>query len=261
MTAIQISQLSGFINLPDRIRDQVLDQLSDLRCGDEQLLRIVELEQHDSVAFPILLGLSMFLWVLGLFAVGSAWYIGSRSKNPLFYAICLACGTSMAFCSLIFFYFVPDQTWICQLRQWFLSLGLTLLFGVMFARGWQLHEFHVKRESVSPTKKTIVSTWALLGIIAVLAGVQITLNIIWSAVDTLKSRRRFPNTIDLESRYVCASDKTIVWLLLELAYFLGLLGWGMYVVYRTWQSRAAVDSRWTLIAVYNSTWLQYSFVH
>lgn len=214
----------------------------------------MEIKQHRGAAFPVLLAFSMFFWLLSLVAIGASWWIGSRSKNPLFYACCLAAGTSLSFASLIFFYIVPDADWVCQLRQWFLCIGLSLLFGVMFARGWQLHELHTQKDDAPVSgKKAVVSTKALMIIMSILLGVQLIIMICWSAIDEFHSARVYPNSIDLDSRYICRSDKTILWLVLEVAYLVGLLAWGMYVVYRTWSSRAAVDSRWTLIAIYNST--------
>ena len=251
--AQQIALDSGAISLPISVRTTVLNLFSQVECNGEKLLRSIEIKQHTGAGFPVLLAISMLFWALSLVVIGAAWYFGSRSKNPLFYAVCLAVGTSFAFCSLIFFYLVPSETWICQLRQWFLCVGLTLLFGVMFARGWQLHVLHTKRDSTVVGKKDIVTTKSLVVIMSILLGVQLIILICWSAIDTLNADRVFPNSIDLETRYICRSNITVLWLVLEVVYFIGLLGWGMYVVYRTWKSRAAVDSRWTLIAVYNST--------
>lgn len=124
------------------------------------------------------------------------------------------------------------------------AIGLTILLGVMFARGWQLHALK--------SGPRVISTVKLLIIVAVIAGLQIIILVCWSAIDTWESRIQSSNEIDLTGRYECRSDHSLVWLLLELGFFLLLLGWGIYVVYATWSNRAAVDSRWTLIAVYNS---------
>ena len=131
------------------------------------------------------------------------------------------------------------------MRKWLLALGLTVLLGVMFARGWQLHALK--------SGPKVISTIKLLIIVGVITGLQIILLVCWTAIDLWKSKIEFSNPIDLEARYACSSKRPIVWLLLELAFFLVLLAWGIYVVYATWRNRSAVDSRWTLIAVYNST--------
>ena len=220
-----------------------------MSCDGEKLLNVAFLEQHSSALFEVLLAFSMLAWLLSIVLIAYSWWSSSRSKNPLFYAACLLFSVSFAFCSTIFFYLVPDSTAICELRKWLLAVGLTVLLGVMFARGWQLHALK--------SGPRVISTIKLLVIVCVIAGIQLILLICWSAIDTWESRVQFPNEIDLEGRYECHSKHSIVWLLLELGFFFVLLGWGIYVVYATWRNRSAVDSRWTLIAVYNSMFSLY----
>lgn len=223
----------------------MLSNFDKYELDGQRLLRIVYLKQHTSALFEVVLAFTMFFWLISLALIGYSWWSSSRSKNPLFYAACLIVGASMAFASSIFFYLLPKSDAICELRKWLLAGGMTLLLGVMFARGWQLHALK--------SGPRIISTKKLLIIVSIIFGVQAILLICWTAIDTWESRTKFTNPIDLTARYECSSDHNIVWLLLELAFFLILLAWGIYVVYATWRNRAAVDSRWTLIAVYNST--------
>ena len=241
----QAAEKLGYINLPQSLVDFVLSNFEKYELDGQKLLRIVYLKQHSSALFEVVLAFTMFFWLISLALIGYSWWSSSRSKNPLFYAACLIVGASMAFASAIFFYLLPDSTAICELRKWLLAGGMTLLLGVMFARGWQLHALK--------SGPRIISTKKLLVIVSIIFGVQAILLICWTAIDTWESRTKFTNPIDLTARYECSSDHNIVWLLLELAFFLVLLAWGIYVVYATWRNRAAVDSRWTLIAVYNST--------
>ena len=236
---------SGFIPLPDAVVDFVLAQFDLLTADGQQVMKIRYASQHSSKLVEVLLAFTMFFWALSLIAIGYSWWSSSRAKNPLFYALCLALGVSLADCSAVFFYLVPKANAICELRKWMLASGLTLLLGVMFARGWQLHALK--------SGPRVISTVKLLIIVSIIFGLQLILLVIWTAVDAWQSRSKPLNDIDLIFEYECHSDKMIVWLLLELGFFLCLLAWGIYVVYATWRNRAAVDSRWTLIAVYNST--------
>jgi len=254
---VEIAMAQGAVPLPSDLVQAVLNQWFNLTClvDGSLVLQTEFLPQHQSAAFPVVLAISMVLWVLSLGAVAASWQFSSKGRTPLFYAICLAFGASSAFASVVVFYQIPEHTYICQLRQWLLCFGLTLLLGVMFARGWQLHSLHSTkgtRVAAGSDPRNIVSVVTLYLIVGGIFGVQLLLLILWTAIDPLKSTIVFSNTVDLNADYECASNHTLVWLLLELGFFLCLLGWGMYVVYRTWSSRASVDSRWTLIAVYNT---------
>lgn len=251
-SAVKIATDKGAVPLPANLVSYVLDKWFKLECNGELLLRTEYVHQHTSALVKVVLAFSMILWVIALVLVGSAWYFSSKGRSPLFYCLCLATGASCAFGSIVLFYKIPKHTYICQLRQWMVCVGLTLLLGVMFSRSWQLHSFYRKKDSTT-AKREVVASLELIGIVGVILVIQLVLLIIWTAVDRFSSYTHFLNSIDLTARYSCHSDHPLVWLLLELGFFLALLSWGIYVVYSTWSGKASIDSRWTLIAVYNST--------
>lgn len=245
--AITTAAKLGYVPLPENLAVNYLinEEFSKIEIDGEQLLKVTHLSQHTSPLFEVLLAFTMLLWLLSILAICYAWWSSSRAKNPLFYALCLLFGCSAAFASAIFFYLVPRSDAVCELRKWLICVGLTVLLGVMFARGWQLHALK--------SGPRVISTLNLLIIVSIISSIQVVILICWSVIDPWASADRFSNDIDLQARYICHSDHLIVWLLIELAFFLVLLAWGIYVVYATWRNRAAVDSRWILIAVYNST--------
>jgi len=75
---------------------------------------------------------------------------------------------------------------------------------------------------------------------------------VWSATDPYNSTQVVVDNIDLQAQWVCGSNLQALWGALLIIYFAALFGWGLYVVYDLWNiRRAASDTRWLLISIYN----------
>jgi len=87
-----------------------------------------------------MLALSMAVMVVSVL-VGFYLFVIAESTRLVakIYSCVLLLGATVSFLSIIFFFLVPQDTWICQLRQWMAALGFTLFLGALFTKSLQIH--------------------------------------------------------------------------------------------------------------------------
>jgi hypothetical protein len=84
--------------------------------------------------------------------------------------------------------------------------------------------------------------------------VQIILLVLWSSLDPWTAERVLNNSLEITEEWRCVSPngQFVGWIIAEIVYFLLLCGFGLYVVYRTWDMKYSVfESKWILISIYN----------
>jgi len=161
-------------------------------------------------------------------------------------------GAVITYIACVFWFLVPNQTYICELRKWFTALGYSILLSAMFARIWGMHKIFMIVKKNNNLKKDIIRLWEVGGVIGIVIGVQIILLVIWSSVDTFASKSYVYDSLNNLGSYQCTSQYNWVWFGLEIAYFVILLLWGLFVVYRTWDMKGTVrESKWLMISIYN----------
>jgi len=122
----------------------------------------------------------------------------------------------------------------------------------LFSRLYQIHQIWVSYT----VRNQRLSKQRLQGIYFIfffaIVGIQLIVEIVWSAADPFRSVLVPVSTVQLTSSYECTSNTFWVWAGLEIAYYALLLLWGVFLLYRTWDLKNDVgESRWLLIGVYN----------
>ncbi len=121
---------------------------------------IVELlPQHEGAGFKTVFGLSMAAFGIALIAsvmfvvIGKKNRVRTTSSWHCKKCQCLTCsqdlpsleyaftavlfsGSTFIAISSIFWFLLPDSDYICHLRVWFLTFGMTLILATMFSRTW-----------------------------------------------------------------------------------------------------------------------------
>jgi hypothetical protein len=90
--------------------------------------------------------------------------------------------------------------------------------------------------------------------LATVISTNLILVTVWSVVDPYSAQFKVVDTLNLNGRWFCTSNYLTVWLILEFIFLMGLICFGVYVIYYTWsfQRQALIaETRWVLIALYN----------
>lgn len=243
----------GFSILPPSLAQRTIDQLADVTCDSVSLLAIEIVDKHEQGYFEGLLIMSMILLTL---SVAPGIWLFIIKDNVLFvaklYSLVLLIGATITYISVVFFYLVPDEDWICQLRVWLTSLGFTLFLGALFTRTLQIHRIY-RLHNIKSTQEMETRGLLELGIsTSVLVVLQIIILIVWTSTDALSASLTLRSDIDREYAWVCKSDNMWLWIGLEIAFFAVMLCYGLFVVYNTWEIKANFsEGKWILITIYN----------
>jgi hypothetical protein len=239
--------------------------LEELTCDGQELLAIQIIENHDSSAFEALLALSMASAGVTLIPGFIFFVIFSRDSNDQkvqivakLYSTILLIGGLIVYLSIVWFYLLPEETWICQLRQWFAGFGFSVFLGALFTRTLQIHRiYRISKSKRLPTRRTRTDLRKrgvfdfVYGLGLVMTG-QLVILIFWSTVDTPEASLSVINDIERTASWVCKSDNVWLWIGLEIGFFISLLCYGILVVYRTWDLKSRfTEAKWLLMAIYN----------
>lgn len=258
------SSSNGIYMFQDKIRREVARRLEKLVCygQSEELLAIEVIDDHDGAEFPALLALTMvFMGILlppGVYLSFARTSHGRPNRVGIVYTMLMIIGACLIYTSVIFFYLVPDEQWVCQFRVWLPAIGYAIFLGAMFSRTYQFYRIFVasvKSRASSPISRGDLTRYAIMEICAHVGLVlllQICLLVVWTIVDPLKSELSTIDDIERTSSWVCKSERVWLWIGLEIGFFMILLLCGLFVVYRTWDSKNRFpDSSWLLASIYN----------
>jgi len=245
----------GYTVLPKNVQDIVFAHLDLVTCQGNQLIGLTVVQDRQTGGY-----LGIFIVAMCFFAFTVIFAIPlfvmrekKQHKSGVYYASVILLGGVMSYVSIVFWWLLPDQDYVCQLRQWLTGLGLCIIFSGLFARLWQIQYIYYQVHHKKELSIRVLSTKVIFIASALIILLQIILLVIWSSVDTWKSRLAVSDSLRLEAKWECHSNDITVWLALEAAYFAVLLLYGLFVVYSTWKIRSSVtEARWVLIAIYNT---------
>jgi len=130
------------------------------------------------------------------------------------------------------------------------------MYSAIFVRAFQIRAIY----NMAKSSKVLISKQnKLRGLIqlvttfGIMVVIQIIVLLLWSTIDTWQPSQNQIDSLRRTFTYICSSNTNWVWFGLEIAYFCGLLAFGLYVVYRTWDMKHLVlESKWIAISIYNS---------
>ncbi|XP_061188287.1 gamma-aminobutyric acid type B receptor subunit 2-like [Saccostrea echinata] len=136
----------------------------------------------------------------------------------------------------------PEATVTCQIRLWLVTIGVSLVFGPMFAKSWRV--FQIFRNA--GVKRVVIKDSRLFLMSSMFIAVDVVILTIWQSLDTMTSREikylMITNSEDIHngtpgSEYVliqeCSSNGTSGWLAFLLLWKTGLLGYGLFLAWQT----------------------------
>jgi len=129
----------------------------------------------------------------------------------------------------------------------------------MFSRTWQLHTIYQldKKKNIAELRQIAPISHAILKLIfalSVFVFVDIAILIIWTASDPYTNQFLATSQLDLVGEWSCHSQYTAVWMSLQTVLLLGMITFGIIVIYQTWTFSKQVvvnETRWVLIALYD----------
>lgn len=265
-TARKQGAFKGVFIVPDHIVDRIVDQFEELTCpGRDIPILVTEVKNdHKDGYFEALLILSMVITGVAIPLCSILAVMpdadGKRNLISTVYSFVLLGGALITYLSIVFFYLVPDERWICQMRIWFVGLGFSLFLGAIFTRTLQIYRiFRISNSKRGPkTNKARKGSILKNSAKDCFMGIGVNLAIQFAILGTMSGVDPFDavlSTIDEvlhTASWVCKASDMWIWLGLEIGFFVTMLLYGGYVVYRTWSLKAKFDEgRWLLICVYN----------
>jgi hypothetical protein len=240
-----------YILTPDSVTESTLDTLFTIKCNGDVLLSPIIEDDHAGGAFPALLAIDMFLMVV---FIGCAIFFcikvpGHVSKSKVHFTFLIIFGSFLCYFSGIFWYLVPDQDYVCQLRQWLTAMGITFLMTSIVSRNWALLQVYLKRKKFITYGKGVRDVNIILTIITLL---QIALLICWSSIDHLSASLRTINDLDLVYAWECDCDNWGLWMGLEIALVAVLLLFLLVTMYVAWKFSASILAhKYIVMSIYN----------
>lgn len=250
----------GYSSLGDTVHELVLEKLSTMTCASTgvSIIADIALKQNSGAGFIALLTVAEVLAALVVLGV-VIYLVRDWKKIPppaMFFFGALLFGAVLTYISLGWFYMIPKEKYVCQLRKWFVALGFSCMFGAIFVRAFQIQNILLlSKSSKILTSKTrqLKSLLVLVGTYMVIVGVQVVLLIIWVSVDPWVPTHSGVDTLRGTYTYICSSKNNWVWFGLEIGFFASLLLFGLYVVYRSWDMKhLIIESKYLAVTVYNS---------
>ena len=143
-----------------------------------------------------------------------------KTAAIIFYQTLQFSGITIVYISIIFWYFIPSETWVCTARLWLSSIGFTLVIGAMFERTWRIQRVYRLVEQGNQLSGKLISMLEIGGGVAAIVAIQLVILIVWTTVDPYQDVEEMVDAFEI--RYVCQSKYSGLWLALEACYF-GLL--------------------------------------
>eukprot|EP01124_Arcella_intermedia_P005822 TRINITY_DN13424_c0_g1_i1.p1 TRINITY_DN13424_c0_g1~~TRINITY_DN13424_c0_g1_i1.p1 ORF type:complete len:620 (-),score=108.98 TRINITY_DN13424_c0_g1_i1:60-1919(-) len=250
-SAKQILNKRYYIPLEGLIQREVVDYIRGLKCLNEESLaeQIVEPSNHESIRSVITsvsIALYTILLLLGLFI--TAFEPTTIGKA---YILTLSFGNLLSLLTIIT-YAMETTALLCTIRTWNLFFSQSIFFGATFCRNWQLMMIQVLVDSGNFNRRVKNNRIFGAGMGIVLA-IQFVILIVWTLVDPMELTYSVVDPWERTISRNCASGATRMWYGIQMAFAVVLLGFGVYVVYSTWNMRKKVDdSRMIATSIYLS---------
>lgn len=250
----------GYSSLGEETHEKVLAELEQITCPatGTSILGDVALSQHGGAGFITLLVITEV--IAAAMVIGVVIYLvrdWRRIPAPaMFFFGALLFGAVLNYISLGWFYLIPKEDYVCQLRKWFVALGFSCMFAAIFVRAFQIQNILLLSRSskiLASKKRQLKSLLVLIGTYAVIVGIQIVLLIIWTSIDPWQPIHSNVDDLRGTYTYICSSKHNWIWFGLEIGFFASLLLFGLYVVYRSWDMKhLIIESKYLAVTVYNS---------
>ena len=224
----------------------VLDLFSDKQVifmggGTEPLdlsAKLLTMSSGFFIAVDIVIGLVMFFCIIvALILFWKRHVTVVRASSPFFNNLILF-GAIIGLSSAIAYSIEPGLDQVdtvagaCLARPWLVTIGFSLVFGCLFAKTWRVHKiFNDQSASTS-----VLGARQLLVPVCIMLVYDIVVLAMWSA-DGIYARRssefRESDSGPLRYAIVCQSGSTVLYLLILYVPKILLIGFGMYVSFRT----------------------------
>ena len=251
----------GYSTLGPAAHALVMNRLEAITCIDDGLSILANHSLVQHVPTAGMIGLLSAAEILGGIALIGiiAYLVLDWQKIPppaLFFFIAMLFGAVLNYISVGWFYLVPTHSYICQLRQWFVAIGFSVMFAAIFVRAFQIQSIILLSKSskiLSSKTRQVKSLIRLIGTFSIIVAVQLVLLIIWTSVDPWVPVHHQVDDLRATYTYICSSNNNWLWFGLEIAYYGILLVFGFIVVYRSWDLKhLVIESKYLAISVYNS---------
>jgi phosphate transport system substrate-binding protein len=231
--------------------DEVLMQLNNFTCDDNKILDVIVRDSHSSDAFPVLLALNMF--ALAAFIGSGIYFIitipATRKNEMIRFSASLLMGGFLSFFVTIFWYLVPDQDYVCQIRQWLTAVGVTLMMIALAARNWNLLQIFLRRKEFFSYEASLRDINLLM---AILLFCQLVIMVVWTSVDFTSAHQRYVDDILLVVEWECHCDHWGLWMGLEVGMMAVILIFMIVTIYFVWKFSAdIIGHKYTVMSIYN----------
>lgn len=254
-------ELLGLFSMPFSARESVLGQLRTINCNFTDSVKSIfyttpRAQRANSADAPIF-AVAMTLFFVSIILIGLTIRnarTDTQGRPTLMLAVLPSVGASVSYVSVIFWYIVPVDTAICELRKWFTCIGVSLMLGALFTKTLQINAIYVfanrrMRNLTKGVQHMLIASASMV----VVAVVQLVILAIWTGVDRWESRRIITDNVELVDELMCVSRNggLMGWLVVEIVFLGGMCLFASFVVYRTWEMKQSVsESKFILLYSY-----------
>ena len=211
----------GYSSFNDANNQQIIDFLTSTKCDGKLILDIQLQSQHQGSSYPFYISVSLILLGISII-LGAVWQYLNKSrcsKVVVLYQSILLIGITLTYLSVVFWFFVPDQDYICQCRVWLATMGYSLILTSMFERTWQIKRVYGKVVKGTKLTVNVTSFLEVGGGISIIIALQLIIMITWTIVDPFHSDLLLNGVYTFTGEYACTSNHTDAWLAVEAIFF------------------------------------------
>ena len=247
--SLQLENYLGFQPLSNT--EYLLNQFSSVTCDGVSDLAIETTLQHQgstTTGFFVVAGclglISLVVAALSLFI-----HRDTNDWKTIFFSLYVVLGSVFCFVAVLAFNTTPNSTFVCQSRVWLTAVGFSILLSGIFARSYQYYVIYGLGTNMSVSIDHAIVILKVLGTCLL---PQFILLIVWTSYDPYLPVLVNFNTINDTASWKCDSNVFVVWIWMEVTYFLSLLVFGLWLFSVTWDLKGFFrDSKYIIVCIYN----------
>jgi hypothetical protein len=223
--------LSGFEVFSNEIYDALKENLKLLECSGKLVLTYDDLSKHDRS--KVLLGISIGGCVLSVLLLLGFWVSDENRRSPsiMLHSSVLLLGIIFSLVGFILWWLPPTNSSICLSRYWFISLGYLFVVSSVIVYTFA-YDFGMTAKDIETASLTFKhASMVHLSLFFI----EVVLLIIYTFVEDPIGSEIVTDAFDWKARDSCTLKHETVDLV-NFAYFLAVALYGVYVIYKHWNT-------------------------
>lgn len=249
--AIQVYPTSGEQNMIDP-RPYLHDEITEEKCSFGKLESIYE--YNNSVVLTIRIVYYILMIIIVMLFVFIKKYDNTRTvrlSSPSFSYSMLVGLFLLSTTAFIFTIRPTDQTWVCDVRVWGLSLSICIVFGILLTKAWRIHKLFNNQQ----LKKVTITNTQLFKIVGGIVVVQCLYIMMWWLIKPSKSTFNVNSGYSsyYENVFVSECTESYPFIVIELLLMILFMFWGCHLAWKVRKASAefneSISLAFTVISI------------